>query len=116
MKGEGLQDITLEHHASCVHPCGHESLDEGHHIASEDPVTALEWELRGAGVCKAYAVAPLQEVNLPGLVSNSWLIERGSIWLVCNRTTTINEMSAALGKKCQQPLKLGACARRSGKA
>ena len=54
-------------------------------------------------------------MNLPGLVSNCLLTVRGSQEAVCNRTSTINEMMSALGRKRRQPSRLGACMRRIGK-
>jgi hypothetical protein len=73
--------------------------DEGHRVACNDPALALEQGLRVAGVNKAYGVAPRKEMNLPASVSNSLLAERGSMQSVCNRTVTIDEMMAALGRK-----------------
>ena len=76
---------------------------------------ALERELRVAGVDEAYGVASRKEVNLLVSVSNSLLAKRGSMQSVCDRTATIDETIAALGRKRRQPLKLGACARRREK-
>jgi hypothetical protein len=59
-------------------------------------------------------VAPGKEVNLPGTVSNCLLAVSGSVQVVCNRMSTIDEMRAAFGRKRQQPSKLGACARSRG--
>jgi hypothetical protein len=64
---------------------------------------------------EAYGVTPGEEVNLPGAVSNDLLAVRGSMQAFCNRMSTINEVITALGRKRQQPFKLGACTRRIGK-
>jgi hypothetical protein len=58
----------------------------------------LQKEFGGAGVWEAYVVAPGEEVNLPGSVSNCFLAVRGSMQAVCNRMSTINEMRAAFGR------------------
>ena len=50
----------------------------------------------------------------PGSVSNCLLAVRGSMQPIHNRTTTIDEMSAAFGRKRQKPSKLGACERSKG--
>jgi len=97
---------------SYAHSYDRASSGEGHRVACNDPVLALERELRVAGVDEAYGVAPRKEVNLPASVSNSLLAKRGSMQSVCDRTATIDEMIAALGGKHQHPFKLGACARR----
>ena len=97
---------------SYAHSYDRASSDEGHRVACNDPVLALERELRVAGVDEAYGVAPRKEVNLPASVSNSLLAKRGSMQSVCDRTAAIDEMIVALGRKHQQSFKLGACARR----
>ncbi len=100
---------------SYAHSYDRASSGEGHRVACNDPVLALERELRVAGVDEAYGVAPRKEVNLLASVSNSLLAKRGSMQSVCNRTAKIDEMIAALGRKCRRPLKLEACARRRWK-
>jgi hypothetical protein len=74
-------------------------MNEGYHITCKEPVPSLEWDVWGACIGEAYLVAPRKEVNLQGLVTNSLLAERGSVQ-VCNRAITIEEMRAALGRKC----------------
>jgi hypothetical protein len=75
---------------------------------------ALLREFGSAGVSEAYVVAPGEEVNFPGSVSNSLLAVSGSVQAVCNKMSTIDEMRAAFGRKHQQPSKLGACVRSRG--
>ena len=58
---------------SYAHSNDRASSGEGHRVACNDPVLALERELRVAGVDEAYGVAPRKEVNLPASVSNSLL-------------------------------------------
>ena len=114
MEGEGVRSASLEHSMTYVYTCNRASLDEIHQKACKDPVLALDWDLRRAGVRWAYIMALGQDKNLPGLMSNSLLAKKGSVKVVCNRTATINEMRAAFRRKCRQPSKLGACARSRG--
>jgi len=99
---------------SNLYACDCVSTDEGHRVTCDDPVAPLDGQLGSAQVWEGYVVAPGEEVNFPGSVSNCLLTKRGSMQSFCKRTSTINEMRVALGWKRRQPRKLGACARRRG--
>ena len=47
-------------------------------------------------------------MNFPGLVSNGLFCKSGSLEFVCNRTDTINMMTAVLGREHGHPFRLGA--------
>ena len=97
------------------HACDRVAPDDRDCVACYDPIASLQGQLRGAGVMEAYGMTPGEEVNLLGAVSNGLLAVRGSMQAFCNRMSTINDVITALGRKLQQPFKLGACARRIGK-
>ena len=68
-----MLDVALELCVTNQHACDCVSMDERNRVAHDDPVSALEGQLWGAG---AYIVAPGEEVNLPGVVSNCLLTVR----------------------------------------
>ena len=98
--------MTNPYACDCVAP------DERDRVAGYNPIASFKRQLGSARVMKAYVLTPEEEVNLPGAVSKGLLAVRGSVQAFCNRMSTINEVIAALGRKRQQPFKLGACARK----
>ena len=108
-------DIALERRVMNRHACDCVAPDERDRIACYNPIASLQGQLGGAGVMEAYVVTPGEEMNFPDAVSNGLLAVTGSMQAFCNRISTINVVIVALGRKRQQPSKLGACARRIGK-
>ncbi len=79
------------------HACDCVALDERDRVACYDTIASLQGQLGGAGVVEANGMTPGEEVNL---LSNGLLAVRGSMQAFCNRMSTINEVIAALGRKC----------------
>ncbi len=79
VQGGGLFDVALECGVPDLYTSDGVATNKQDRVTRQDPVTALQWELRSAGVWEAYVMAPGKEVNLPGPVSNCLLAVRGSV-------------------------------------
>jgi hypothetical protein len=82
-----------------MHASDRATADQHHRVADNDPVAALQRQFGSAWVWEAYVMATGEEVNLLGLISNCLLVVRGTMQLVRNRTSTIDETRVAFGRK-----------------
>ena len=116
VQGHGLLDVPSQRRVAYTCTGDGVAAYQGDRATRDDPVAALQGQLRGAGVRKAYAGAPGKVVNLPGSVRNCLLAVSGSMHPIRNKVSEIDGMRVAFGRKRRQPSKLGACARSRGKS
>ena len=58
VQGGGLPDVTVERGVPDSYPCDGVATNKQDRVTCQDPVAALQRELRSTGVWEAYVVAP----------------------------------------------------------